>query len=154
MARWAVLALSTIFTFNDHDLTAVLLNSMPVLRRGPGAMLHPNRPSWWHLPPPPGAVRHHRRCLTLSLPGLLHLDAAGGSAPLPHCTQPDGGQLLQYQQTHEVAYVPSGLWSPSCDCGHFCSLQASSLWNTWSVRLTLTLCHGQIWGQCYWQWFG
>ena len=102
-------------------------------RTGPGAM----RPQQSHLvtlTSPPGAVRHHRGCLTLPLPGLLHLDAAGGPEPLPHCTQPDCGQLLQHEQVHEEVHVPCGLRSPSSHCGHFCSVQASPLWNTCPVN--------------------
>lgn len=83
--------------------------------------------------PHPGAVCHHCGDLTLPLPGLLHLDAAGGPEPLSDCPQPDCGQLLQCKQIYEEVHVPCGVRSPSCDRGHFCSIQASPLWHTHKV---------------------
>ncbi|KAK2506550.1 hypothetical protein MC885_015302, partial [Smutsia gigantea] len=95
-------------------------------------------------PAPRSAVRPHCGGLTLSLPGLLHLDAAGGSAPVPHCTQPDGGQLLQRGSFMKWLVFPGGYGVP----GMIVAIWAASRPHLCGTheRCWLNLDQGFIWG--------
>ena len=84
---------------------------------------------------PPGAVQGHCRYTALPLLGRLHLDVSRRAAPLPHCQEPQGGQLHQRRQIQEEVHVPCRLRGPSSDCGCISNSRTQELWNIYSVSM-------------------